>query len=638
MKKIALLNLSALIAALSNTAYAQESITTLETQVVTASGYEQDTTEAPASISVITREELQQNAYRNVGEALEGVPGLMLTGSASGKNIALRGMPADYTLIMVDGRPQSSHESQPSGNAGYDQEWLPPMADIERIEVVRGPMSTLYGSSAMGGVVNIITRKNADKWSGSLRLEAIKADSGDFGSTSKQTLSLSGPLVKDKLSARLSAQLYDRAEDSVSRGSPHKEIDNYSAKLDFTPTDRHQFGLELRKADQTRQTTLGNSAAASARSDSETNNDKKSVALTHTGKYGKVTENSYFQHESTYNTGRDIRITNKTANTSWVIPTDKHTFSVGANLTDAKLEDSTTNGLSDLTTISNNQIALFAEDEWFVSDNFSITAGVRADKNENFDGHFSPRLYGVWLADDNWTLKGGVSSGYRAPELRQMTAEWGQTSRGGDIFGNADLQPETSVSKEIGLLYKNDALSAGLTLFDNRFDDKISLTDCPDSICPDDETARQYINIDEAKTQGAELSAKYAFNSQLSTSLSYTYTDSEQLSGDNKGQPLTQVPVHLAKLSLNWQPLEKTGFWVGLEHHGKESAATGLSSNRETQAPSYNLFDLGMSYQFNKAVALKAGVNNLFDEEFTFEEYGFVDSGREYWATMDIGF
>ncbi|SHO57549.1 TonB-dependent receptor domain-containing protein [Vibrio quintilis] len=631
--------LSASAALITHPAFAEDQ--TFDTVVVTASGYQQESIDAPASVSVISREDIEKSAFRNIGEILQSVPGLTLTGSATGKNISVRGMPSDYTLILVDGRPQASRESQPSGSAGFDQEWLPPLANIERIEVIRGPMSTLYGSEAMGGVINIITRKHGAAWRANLRLEAIVPQAGESGPGTKSTLTFSGPVIENRLSLQLSASYYHHQEDEISRGSPEKDIDSYLGRISYTPTENHQFDLDFSQVTQVRETTLGQSAAGSARSNTRTNNNKQSIALTHQGHYDSVNETTYLQYEKTTNKGRDIRIKNTVLNTSWVIPTDAHITTVGGNLTTARLTDNTTNALSDLNHISDNRYALFAEDEWFLSDTLSLVTGLRGDKSDQFDEHFSPRIYGIWSAAENWTLKGGVSTGYRAPELRQMTPEWAQESGGGRntyyVYGNADLTPETSVTSEISAIYHPDNLQVTVTAFDNQFKDKITRASCPETLCSEADSY-YYVNIDKAQTRGAEVSARYTFSDALSASLSYSYTRSEQKSGENSGQPLSQIPLHLAVLSTRWSVSDNTQLWTRYAYHGKESEATGLSSNRETQAPSYQLFDIGVGHHFGEAVSVSVGVNNLFNQTFTFSEYGFVDSGREFWAALDLTF
>ncbi|TVQ68976.1 MAG: hypothetical protein EA372_12580 [Chromatiaceae bacterium] len=133
---------------------------------VTGAGFEQLITETPASISVITREELQRRQVSSLAEALEGIEGINARpldardGKTGNQSISLRGLPRDYTLILIDGVRQNPRGTvTPNSFDDVNSVFIPPVAAIERIEVIRGPMSTLYGSDAMGGVVNIITRR-----------------------------------------------------------------------------------------------------------------------------------------------------------------------------------------------------------------------------------------------------------------------------------------------------------------------------------------------------------------------------------------------------------------------------------------------------------------------------------------------
>lgn len=123
-----------------------------DVMVISASGFEQEIQNAPASISVITNEDIENKAYRDVTDALKDIPGVTVSGGGGKSDISIRGMDAKYTLIMVDGKNVRSREIRPNSDGpGFEQGWLPPLSVIERIEVVRGPMSSLYGSGAMGG-------------------------------------------------------------------------------------------------------------------------------------------------------------------------------------------------------------------------------------------------------------------------------------------------------------------------------------------------------------------------------------------------------------------------------------------------------------------------------------------------------
>ncbi|WKU19705.1 TonB-dependent receptor plug domain-containing protein [Advenella alkanexedens] len=149
------------LAILAGTVHAQqpEPVAMLDTLVVTASGMEQSVKDAPASLTVITQDEIRKNGYTSAAEAISKVEGVyMVGGDANSRDIAIRGLPGEYTLIMVDGKRQNTRETMNRGTGGVQYAFMPPLSAIERIEVVRGPMSSLYGSDAMGGVVNIITK------------------------------------------------------------------------------------------------------------------------------------------------------------------------------------------------------------------------------------------------------------------------------------------------------------------------------------------------------------------------------------------------------------------------------------------------------------------------------------------------
>ncbi|MCO6545988.1 MAG: TonB-dependent receptor plug domain-containing protein, partial [Gilliamella sp.] len=183
-----LLSLSSAAIAASNT--------DTDTMVVTASGFSQQVKEAPATISVITPEEIEKKPYRDVTDALKDIPGVNITGGGDSTDISIRGMDAKYTLILVNGKKVSTRETRPnSDNSGFEQGWLPPLTAIERIEVVRGPMSSLYGSDAMGGVVNIITKKVSNKWQSGIRLESVIPYRSKEKDTYTGSFSTMGPII-----------------------------------------------------------------------------------------------------------------------------------------------------------------------------------------------------------------------------------------------------------------------------------------------------------------------------------------------------------------------------------------------------------------------------------------------------------
>jgi len=618
---------------------------------VTASGHAQQLEDAPASISVITREQIEQRYYQDATDALRDIPGVIITGGGSGdrgNDIVIRGMPSQYTLILVDGKPVSTRETRPNGSAGFEQDWLPPLQSIERIEVVRGPMSTLYGSDAIGGVINVITRKVAEEWGGAVQLDTIIQDDSRSGDIQQGNFSLSGPLLADKLGLQVYGRTSSREEDRFVDGFEEKNLKNLNARLSFTPTDNQDFTLEAGKTKQQRRSLIGYSAPATGCrggcTDSDNEFTRDLLALSHTGRWDFGTTDSYVQREEAENLSREMKVTNTSAKTALVTPLGDHLLTVGANFEKEELSDRTSNQISNRTDVDASKWALFAEDEWMLPGNVSVTGGLRLDDDENYGSHVSPRLYGVWGMAPRWTLKGGVSTGFRSPSLREITPDWGQVSRGGDVYGNPDLEPETSVNKELGLYFNAGRdLQANVTVFHNDFKDKITRIACPPSVCPggpnqfgSDPTYR--VNVDEAVTQGVEAAVSTTLARTLDLTLSYTYTDSEQKSGEYKGEPLNQVPKHLASLQADWRVTSRLSPWLAVRYRGEESQPTTGPSSSSIVAPSNTLVDAGLAFKLTPQATLNTGIYNIADKEIFQDEYGYVEDGRRYWLGMRVSF
>src|SRR5690606_23006997 len=135
---------------------------------------------------------LQRNRHSNLAQALDGVEGVDIrqgTGKTGGLNISLRGIPSGYTLILIDGRRQHpGGDVAPNGFGDTNTSFMPPMSAIERIEVIRGPMSTLYGSDAIGGVVNIITKRVSNDWRATASVDHVFQEDSDYGESSRINL------------------------------------------------------------------------------------------------------------------------------------------------------------------------------------------------------------------------------------------------------------------------------------------------------------------------------------------------------------------------------------------------------------------------------------------------------------------
>ena len=186
----------------------------LDRVVVTATGFEQKIVDAPASISVITPEDLAKRPYITLLDAVRDLEGVDVgeTRDKTGQgSISIRGMGPDYTLILVNGRRQNNHgDIYPNNFGGNQFNHIPPLDAIERIEVIRGPMSTLYGADAMGGVINIITKKTLDAWSGSFTLGHTFETDHAYGDDTTADVYVTGPVVPGRLDLAVRGSRYRR--------------------------------------------------------------------------------------------------------------------------------------------------------------------------------------------------------------------------------------------------------------------------------------------------------------------------------------------------------------------------------------------------------------------------------------------
>ncbi|MBP0437887.1 TonB-dependent receptor [Tianweitania sediminis] len=658
----------------------------LQQVVVTATGFEQNVKDAPASISVITREELEKGTFRDLTDALREVQGVAVTGVANEKDIFIRGLPGQYTLILVDGKRQSTRDARTNGNSGFEQSFIPPISAIERIEVVRGPMSSLYGSDAMGGVINVITRKVADHWSGSVTLDGTVQQHDRFGNAGQVSFYGSGPVYQDKLGLQFWGRAYRREEDSFLSGTTGADERDLTARMTFTPNENHDFLLEGGTTRAKRQANPGETLAADGNG-SYNHNDRDHWSFTHVGRWGWTTSEVSFSQEWAERTSyawtprlsqfvenvRSPEIRNSVLDAKATTPFTlwgDHMLTTGGQVFDALLTDQNSGrrtGVEEEFQVL--QWALFAEDEWRMTDTFALHGGLRYDKHELYDAQISPRLYGVWNPTEQLTVKGGVSTGFRAPDIRSISPGYAYTTGGGGcsygpagtcgvIIADPDLKAETSTSYELGVLWDNySGFTAGATYFYTDFKDKITnalvLDDSGNPVrWSEDPNYRLWYNynIDDATIQGVELTATWDATDTLSLRGSYTYTDSQQKTGAFAGFPLARTPEHMANLRADWlTPVDGLEAWTSVNYHGEEIASGArigsngrpviINGTAGREYDDYATVDFGLSYSPNEGGAVfKAAVYNAFDKTVDATDYNTTMEGRRLWVSLTTNF
>jgi len=693
-------NLSvAILMAIALPAFAQD-----DTMVITASGYEQKLTNAPASISVIDGQALAGKNYSDLGEALSGVEGVDVrggTGKTGGLDISIRGMPASYTLILIDGvRQNASSDTTPNGFDTLNTAMMPPLSAIDHIEVIRGPMSTLYGSDAMGGVINIITRKNTDSWHGGINLSHSVQEHSKWGDSSTLGIYTSGALIPDTLDLTLRGNVEHRQGSSVTSLSdsgantrvpfPTKS-ENYTVggRLNYHTSDKNSLWIDGETSQQqydNRNGQLGpvgtsgggyreqlryqrNKVVVGHDSDLAFGRWSSSLSYAVTENIGRVLTPRVLSGNNSSLSGNDRQLKNSNTlfNTSLVAPVgDDHLLTVGGEYWDTSLKDGIVLANSG-ETFRQQSWAVFTEDDWQILDPLSLTWGARYEKHDSFGGHVSPRAYLVWNMLDDWTLKGGVSTGYKTPSLAQLHNGVSGVAGNGLVttVGNPNLKPETSVNYETGLYYENASnVKANITGFISNFRNAIESETLDDS-------TYSYRNVGKAINQGIEFATSFpVVIPELTMNLNYTWTNSKQRGGDNPGAPLTNTARHMANAKLSWQMSEALTSWVAAEYHGKTPRYTSNVDNlsaiekevyddRGAWLKAWTVVNMGASYRITPQLTVNGTINNLLDKDFSsvslyqsgrnsiyagdyFQTLasttGYVTPGRNYWMSLNYSF
>ncbi|MDQ8029949.1 MAG: TonB-dependent receptor, partial [Brevundimonas sp.] len=648
----------------------------LDDVVVTASTRAQTVAQAPASISVVTGEQLEDKAYVDLFDAVRDVEGVSVSGGSNFQDILIRGLPGAYTLTLVDGRRQSTREARVNGNGGLEQNFMPPVGAIERIEVVRGPMSSLYGSDALGGVVNIITKKVPLRWGGSVGADYVSQENGDSGDWYQGQFYAAGPLIADQLGLQLWGRTLERDEDDIynapsSTGAMGSEEYNLAGRLAWTPTADHEVLLQYDIARIDRFSTAGLTVAPTGRSvRNEHSRDAVSLAWNGDWSWGTsalsvLREDAQRETYTADATGTLIRgarapeITNTVWDALFHVPLTgtalgDHNLVFGGQIIENKLVDVNPGARDNVAaTFEVWQRALFAEDEISLTDDLALTLGLRWDDHKRYGDHWSPRAYLVWNPTDTLTLKGGVSTGFRAPEVRAVAEGYAYETGGancnygaglcGVIIGDPDLKPETSTSYELNALWRpSPTLSLNATVFRTDFRDKIDsdrvcgpdanangVCDVPSEVLRWDEDPLYqlyyWLNISDARIQGVELGGTWEATDALTLKANYTFTDSEQRGGLYAGQPLGRTPEHMANARADYAVSDTLGLWGAVSYRGEEiNAGLRVGTNGQPvlegprqvgrRYPDYTLVDVGANWRVRETVTLKAGIYNLTDK------------------------
>ncbi len=531
--------------AISDGAHAVEAI------VVTGSRTERPLGEAPVATEIISEQDIAESGAQDLAELLEGQPGLYLDRSFAGTSPMLQGLPADYTLILVDG------VRVPGRVGGVLDLQRFPIEDIERVEIVRGASSALYGSDAIAGVINVITR--------TAQRPLELSGSGSVGAYRNIDLSGAAGLHRRRWSTRIAAGRhsgdgFDLDPSDVATSQSAFEQYNVRNQTRLLPNDSFALTVstEYLRRDREGVDLSGGGAVFDRHNSTETG----SILLR---PEWDLREGSRLKLWSSLGTFRDQFLLDQRDSDALderqetrerigqlgaqldLLLGSAHLVSIGSEAWHESLDtERLVGGTGDRT-----RGALYVQDEWTLSEArlLVLLPGARLDLDSQFGLHVTPRAALRFDPISELTFRVSYAWGFKAPDFRELYLLFENPSAGYLVEGSSELEPETSTHLSIGLEYRpRPRVWLSLQGFWNELTDRIS-TD----LVPGDEVGPRrfrYRNIDSARTLGAEASARITPLPGLRLDLSYALAHTRDAASD---QPISGQPLHRATLSVRYR-------------------------------------------------------------------------------------
>jgi vitamin B12 transporter len=587
----------------SDTADAQA----LQLVVVSATRLPTPEADLAMSVTVVTADDIAAQQQRTIADVLKNIPGLNVVqqgGPGSVTSVFVRGTNSNHTKVLIDGIDVSDPSN---ANAAFDFGQLLTQ-DIERIEVLRGPQSGLYGSDAIGGVINVITSSG----SGPMKL-AASIEGGSFDSFN-QTAGLSGSQDAFHYSANV-AHLHSGATpvtplDLLGPGEPRHDdyYDNFtvSTKLGLDVVPSFELGLvarytstHLHYTGEDYSTFPALPAAEQSESDTDEYYGRASAHLTLLAGALDQTLGVAFMRNQTatlqpqtpegLNTGERVKVDWQGA----VQLAATETLLLGVE--DAR--DEISQPLSASMRIDSGYAELQSQlgEHWFSAVN------ARYDNNDRFGGRATYRAAPAWVSSATGTkLKASIGSGFKAPTLGELFQDFPPF-----FFANPKLKPESSVGYDAGIEQSlaGNSWRLGVTYFHNRIRDLIST----------DLTGTTWANVGRATTDGVESFIAWQPARGLALRLDHTYTEA---SDDLAHQELLRRPKHKGTLNVSWRP--RDALLVDLN---VLSVSTWVDGNRDfsiprLDAPGYTTVNLAAALDVTRTLTLFGRVDNLLDRHY----------------------
>ncbi|QQS37300.1 MAG: TonB-dependent receptor [Ignavibacteriales bacterium] len=609
--------------------------------VISATKTESNLLELANSVTVIDSQKIANSSSTNVFDVIKNETGISFTrqgGVGTLSNLYIRGANSGHTLVLIDG-VEMNLTSDPSGV--YDFSTLP-LDNIEKIEIVRGPQSTLYGSDALAGLINIITQKGNGKPKFSLLTEGgsyntYKAQLGMNGSTERFNYSLSfNRAGSDGFSA--ASEKYGNTEkdgytfnnlSGVIGYSVDENTDvNLYARYTKSKSDYDQFGGIL--GDDPSYIFDQEEIFFRGEGKFKFFNDQLSSKIgasfiRNVRKYEFDTSAASIFYSNSFYDGQKYKLDWQN-DLSFI---NANVFTIGAELEfDEAFSEYYSNSYqtpsfpfeSIVPMQQTRTLGLYIQDQVNLFDRLYATIGGRLDGHSKFGSQFTYRFApAIMIWETGTKLKATVGSGFKAPSLYYLFDP---------AYGNESLNPEKSFGWDAGIeqFFFREKISLGVTYFNNNFKDMFGF----------DAVTFKTININKAETKGFEFFAQSQMIDDIELKLNYTFTDAR-----DKSDGSSNFDTRLVR-----RPESKTGFYASYNFLNKANISTDITwvGTREdinfstflrTELKGFVLVNLAAHYDVFEFLRIHLRVENLLDKEYE-EVYGYATPGQSFYGGIKV--
>ncbi len=615
--------------------------TTLSDVVITATKTPTPFYELGSSVSVITSQEIARQQLQTVVDVLREEPGLSIIqqgGPAKLSNVFIRGGNPNHTLVIVDGVKMNDASSP---NNAFDFSTLN-TNDIDRIEIVRGPQSTLYGSDAVAGIINIITKQGINKPRFSLMGETgsngyyrgnfsalgtidVLNYSFNFTRNGSEGIPASDAKFGNKINngynlSALNSLLSYNIEQFLKFDLNYKYTKSFSsldqdAKLGDDPNFTYNVEEQVFRA-----------GVKSNLFDNNLQSQFYASLIRRTTRNLDLVD-QYHPNLSSDSYNYSQRIKFDWQNTAHFIKNNLITFGIETETEEANTTYFSTSDYGPYDSIfphqSNRTTGLYLQDQVNIENKFFISAGMRYDDNQKFGGVTTFRIAPAYFINSlGAKLKMSYGTGFKAPSLFYLFDP---------TWGNPDLKPETSKGCDAGLekYFAGGNISVGLTYFNILFEDMFGY-----------DANYKEVNIAKASSHGFEVTASAQNLDNFSFTGNYTFTETkdESESSSDFGLPLIRRPKHQASLIINYNFNKEFNFNLQVQYVGaRDDKDFSTFPVSRVMMPDYTLVNFAASYQLLSYLEFTGRIENLFDKQYE-EVLYYGTLGRSIYAGVNVMF